>query len=122
MEFFGARFEIRKLFSSSYRQIWRQIIPRGVVYKNGCCGCFFNFPFFCLGMSNIVTLMKLGSALSERLANGSYQISPAKAIEFCQQNGLLRSNKKCRNCKQDMELRADHGLGSFRCRRKNFKL
>ena len=39
-------------------------------------------------------------------------------IGWCQQQNLMPSERICENCNQPMGFRPDHGLGTFRCRRK----
>ena len=56
-------------------------------------------------MWNIYKLTK--AALTDR----------ATSMQWCQNKGLLPSNKLCPQCRNLMTLECEHGLGRFRCQK-----
>lgn len=59
-------------------------------------------------LENNYNLIKLGE---------NVVLDAAHAIEWCQNNGLLSTQRECRRCRVPMTIRKAHGIGAFRCRR-----
>ena len=70
-----------------------------------------------IGNNTRYNLARFGALFSDNFGD---ILSAGKAIEWCMQNGLLRSEKMCSRCRRPMELRRDHGIGQLRCRRMYF--